>query len=179
MLNDENINVNIRDHENYTPLHHACINGSLEIAELLLKKAEVNVISAEGFTPLHCAALSGRVSLINALIAKGANLNFCDNLGYNALAFAVREGHIKAAAALIAAKANVNARIMEDDLSILHIAVLRNNRQMIELLIANGASVRAANKKFQNVVHLAAQVGDPVTIQMLIDKGADDFSKVQ
>jgi ankyrin repeat protein len=178
LLKDENINVNIRDNENFTPLHHACINGSLDIAELLLKKAEVNVISAEGFTPLHCAALSGNASLVSALINRGANVNTVDHLGYNALAFAVREGHLKAATALLSAKANVNSRIVEDDLSILHIAVLCNRRDVLKLLLDNGADVHAVTRKFQNAVHLAAKVGDSEIIQILIDKGADDFSKV-
>ena len=35
---DPNININERDDKNMTPLHHACVNGYIDIVKLLLTK---------------------------------------------------------------------------------------------------------------------------------------------
>lgn len=60
--------------ENVTPLHWACENGALDIAEQLLKKGvNVNTVClSNGSTPLHCACKQGNPLLVSLLLRYGA-----------------------------------------------------------------------------------------------------------
>lgn len=56
------------------PLHQACINGSLEIAELLIDGgADIQACAHAGGSPLWYAAANGRSDVVCMLIAKGAD----------------------------------------------------------------------------------------------------------
>jgi ankyrin repeat protein len=81
------------DKYGFVPLHWAAINGSTEVAELLLKhKIDVNQAVAEkdlmqspamgpargtiaGDTPLHFAALCGETNMVALLLKSGADVN--------------------------------------------------------------------------------------------------------
>jgi ankyrin repeat protein len=63
--------VNLCDTDGYTPLHVACINGNIDIVNILLKcNSSVNLCDTDGFTPLHVACIHGH--LIQAT-CKGVN----------------------------------------------------------------------------------------------------------
>ena len=71
----EKIDINVRDNEGRTPLHHACIKGYSEIVrQLLVKQVMVNIQSNEGYSPLHCAALSGKPEIVQMLMKSGKKL---------------------------------------------------------------------------------------------------------
>jgi len=88
--------VDAMDQNGFTPLHLAAIQGSTEVAELLLKNnadpnAPVTSSSTEsgqrvmpgmmgsrrtaGDTPLHLAALAGQTNIIDLLLKSGASVN--------------------------------------------------------------------------------------------------------
>jgi len=49
--------INAKDKDGWTPLHHAAIEGQKEVAELLIAKgADINAKKKDGWTPLHLAA---------------------------------------------------------------------------------------------------------------------------
>ena len=72
--------INAGDTWGYTWLHHACMNGEKQVAELLIAKgADVNAKSAIGITPLHAAAGRGHTNIVELLIARKADVNAKDN----------------------------------------------------------------------------------------------------
>jgi ankyrin repeat protein len=93
----EPINVNVRDYDNYTPLHHASIYGHTGIVRQLLDSnagkffsfiylfipKDVNVTSTLGFTPLHCAALGGHGDIVTLLLERNENVNAIDSTGFS------------------------------------------------------------------------------------------------
>ena len=134
LLEVENVMINIRDHDNYTALHHACIRGHQNVVTMLLDKgADVNAVSAQGETPLHAAALMGRFFIVKSLLQKGANINIADHRGYTALMFAIREGHEDVVKLLLNYEASVYCRTV-DGFTPLHIACCRRNLSIVKLI---------------------------------------------
>ena len=67
--------VNARDNFKWTPLHHACHAGQLDIVSLLLDGgAEMEATGLSGGTPLTRAIESSREHVVEFLLSKGAKL---------------------------------------------------------------------------------------------------------
>lgn len=68
--------INARDKNGCTPLHHAAKRWSPGVVDYLLRKgADPNIASSSGMTPLHYAALGPLEGVIEILIIGGADVN--------------------------------------------------------------------------------------------------------
>ena len=64
-----------KDGAQRTPLHHACINGHMELAMALVDRgADVDARDEAQRTPLHITSDNGDMELAMALVKKGANV---------------------------------------------------------------------------------------------------------
>ena len=72
-------NVNIRTMiTNRIPLHYACMNNHVKIAELLLtNKSEINVQDIYGYYPIDYAIIRNNLYMQNLLIQYGSINNLC------------------------------------------------------------------------------------------------------
>ena len=87
--------VNAKDENGWTPLHHAATWDSKEIVELLIAKgADVNAKNDDESTPLHYAETKEVAEL---LIAKGADVNAKDEDGETPLYYAIARQNPKTA----------------------------------------------------------------------------------
>lgn len=77
MLIEHGANVNAEDNYGRTPIYYADAGYSNKMVRFLVKdaKADLNHRDRQGRPPLHAAAEQGAKSLVNALIANGANVN--------------------------------------------------------------------------------------------------------
>jgi len=74
------------DHIGWTPLHYACTNGHLEVAQFLLANgAAVDSLSLNNTTPLMMAVQSGNEQLVKLLLDKGADLQLRNAVGLSAI----------------------------------------------------------------------------------------------
>ncbi|OHT09695.1 hypothetical protein TRFO_21314 [Tritrichomonas foetus] len=75
-LISKNVPFETRDEYNWTPLHIAASQNSIESVTLLLsiKNINVNIADLDGETPLHCAAKDGYVEVMEILL-KHPNIN--------------------------------------------------------------------------------------------------------
>ena len=68
-------NVNACDQFNWTPLHHACHAGQVNIIDLLVQSgAVIEALALNGSTPLIRAIESCRPSCVDYLIKAGAKV---------------------------------------------------------------------------------------------------------
>lgn len=85
-------NVNERDRDGRSPLHHACIQGNEDIGDLLLASgADVAPSDDNGMTPLHFAASHNQLKIGKRLLDEGAPVDARDSNGNTPLARAVFE----------------------------------------------------------------------------------------
>lgn len=75
ILADE-VDVNVRDDKNWTPLHWASTGNNLDAVRLLLENgADPNAKNEFGYTPLHMACAHGHMQVARLLIEAGADPN--------------------------------------------------------------------------------------------------------
>ncbi|KAI9093787.1 hypothetical protein DFS34DRAFT_630350 [Phlyctochytrium arcticum] len=75
-------NVNEKDLNGQSLLHHAVTRDNAIIADFLLQwNAEINVTNSQGRTPLHLAAEGGHASAVLALLRRNAKSDIKDNDG--------------------------------------------------------------------------------------------------
>jgi len=85
-------NVDERDMDGRSGLHHACIQNEEVLVELLLKfKAQVAPADNDGWTPLHFAARNHQVGIAQKLLQAGAPVDATDAHGNTPLFRAVFE----------------------------------------------------------------------------------------
>jgi ankyrin repeat protein len=85
-LNQNGVDINIRDVKNSTPLHWACYTRSeIAIGYILSMRPDIEAQDIQGFTPLHIAVPGvlklGSTRSVKALLLKGANRDATDKKG--------------------------------------------------------------------------------------------------
>jgi uncharacterized protein len=142
-----------------------------------------------GETALMFAARSGDLESVKLLVAKGANVNDTDAWGISAMALAEHSGFADVVGFLLEKKANPN--FMLAGFSPLHEAVMRRDLRVVKALLDHGAypedqlrtwtPTRRSSDDWNFDVSLvgatplwlAASLGEPKIMRMLLDKGAD------
>jgi ankyrin repeat protein len=166
--------VNARDSGGKAALHWAALYGQKKVIELLLaEKADVNLLDEDGFTPLHWATMFNKRDAIEVLLANKANVNIkVQKFGWTPLRLAVIHGHVAAAEALLNGGADPN---LEDDQNIplLHQAIIRGKKEMVELLLAKKTNVNnTRDSEGETALEEAEEQGNKEIIELLRKHGA-------
>jgi ankyrin repeat protein len=130
------------------PLMHAARHGHLEIAQYLLENgADIEARSYEGNTPLLFAAWEGQLEMIQFLIKKGADINSTNDMNWNALMQACLQGFYSLAKILVEKGSDVNLVDKEKGATPLMLVAHSCSKQIVKLLLENGADKSAKDKK--------------------------------
>jgi ankyrin repeat protein len=131
--------VNAKNEDGETALFRAAFLGKLaSMRELVRRGASVNAISKLGVTPLMETAQHS-VSVVEFLVANGANVNTKDAHSETALMMAARAGRGDIVRALIRAGADVNAKA-NDGRTALDNAQWTKHDDVVKILKRAGAS---------------------------------------
>eukprot|EP01084_Bolivina_argentea_P022025 40912_1 len=96
LLDIENIDLTATDINGNNALMYASMNGSFQIAELLIKKEmNVNHTNKNKGTALSFGVLYGKENLVEYLLSNGANIDSQDQHGNTAMHFAATCGYSK------------------------------------------------------------------------------------
>ena len=84
LIEKQNVDINIKDNDEKTPLHFACQEGNFPVVEYLISKgANIEAKDGRGQTPLHYASFTTHcdIGIVRYLISKGANKYAINNSG--------------------------------------------------------------------------------------------------
>jgi hypothetical protein len=117
------------------------------------------------------AANIGNLNEINALLAKGADVNAKTNDGSTALMNASQEGHKDIIDALLSKGADANAK-MENGFTALILASRRGHKDIVDALLAKGADINAKTKDGATALYMACYYGRDDIVALLKKHGA-------
>ena len=74
--------MNATDNFSWTPLHHACLSGQLDLVEMLVGRgADINAQAMNGGTPLMRAIQTSQPEVVKYLINKGCDVTLENRKG--------------------------------------------------------------------------------------------------
>lgn len=161
-----------RDEEALTALHWASIRGKLTVAEFLIENgADINAIDSFGTTVLHMAIFGGE-KMVQLLLNKYVDVNKKNYDGAIALHIVALEGNWNIAAALISRGSEVNTKTTKNQITPLYWAAKRGHKDIVELLINNGANVNPRTKRGKTPLSAAIKKGRRAVAELLWEHGA-------
>ncbi|HVY34787.1 MAG TPA: ankyrin repeat domain-containing protein [Caulobacteraceae bacterium] len=192
-------NVNARAADGATALHWAAQNDDLALIDALVRKgAKVDAQTDLGVTPLWIAATNSSAPAVARLLDARANPNLASPTKVTPLMIAAQRGNADAVKALLAHGADPNISETVHGQTALMWAVSGRHPDVVRLLLAAHADVRARSKTWSQRMLLccqyyegesdgsvmvqkggftpllfAAQEGDPESAKLLIAAGAD------
>ncbi|MEI6653151.1 MAG: ankyrin repeat domain-containing protein [Verrucomicrobiota bacterium] len=149
------------------PLHFAVINGDMEIIRLLLDHgAEVNAVNKNGGPALHDATWSDEIC--NLLLDRGADPKLEQSDGTTTLHRACQDGSKGLVEKLLLLHPNLDAWDGQEFTPLLN-AAEAGRADLLKLLVAAGADLKATQKHGRNALHLAAGSASPEAVRFLLD----------
>ncbi|CAN0435847.1 unnamed protein product, partial [Laminaria digitata] len=133
-----------------------------------------NSKDASGNAPLHLAIKRGDVHGVSVLLSRGADTEATDKDSLSPLLLAVGRRHLPVAAALL--KAGADPALLDGvngTCSLMEAASRAHDAEMLQLLVAHGASPDAPDSDGNTAMHHAAMLGDTRAIDALVEVGAD------
>jgi ankyrin repeat protein len=153
-------------------LYEAAGQGNLEAVKQLLKNGDNPNMGYFGVTPLYIAAKRGYLEIVEALLAKKANVHMADRDGYTPLHMAAMHGHLEVVNLLLAREANVHSVNQYGDTA-LHGAAENGYPAVIQFLLNRNADPNSTNQNEDTPLHWAARNGHLEVVQWLLQKNAD------
>jgi len=139
----QNVDVNSKDKNGWTPLHAAIMERNLDICEVLLQneKTDVHAKSNDGNIPLHYlsrqqleeSTIPRLQQIINLMINKGVDIDDKNNMGETPLFNACFKGAKSTITFLIQKGAKINESNISGDTSV-HYAVRRGDVEILSLM---------------------------------------------
>ncbi len=173
------VDIDMKDSNDRTALHHAISKGQYNVAKLLLSKgADKNCVDKYGITPI-LLAVEKDLSMFQLLLDYKANIQAVDNEHNTVLHHAANAGSTKIVEELI----KINPEIMIDaknkeGQTPLHLAGKNNDISTVEALLRAGADVTIKDNKGKKPVDYVLE-DYPGLIQLLeeAEKKQDEKSK--
>jgi len=154
-------------------IHTLAIAGETAQVLALIDEDPVllNTSDRQGMTPLALAAWHDRLELLEALIARGADLDHKNHNGLTPLFSALDRGRHTAARMLLAGGADVQARGYRNR-TLLHMAVRGHYTWFAGELVNRGVDLNAPDSRGVRPLDLATWNGDQDIVELLSANGA-------
>lgn len=180
---DKGANVNQADKEGNIVLMEAVRNSDLNVLKLILNNTKnINKVNLKGTSALAQAVAYGSPEVVSFLLNNKANSNVVDKDGNNLAYYLVqsyqplRDGQKNdfAEKLTIIKNAGVNfAAPQQDGNSIYHIAVAKNDVNLLKQLDGLNINIDTKNNEGVTALHKAALVAkDDTVLKYLVNKGA-------
>ena len=160
-------NVNHKNAEGTTALHHAATGGHTDTAKLLIDKgADMEAKDNRGWNALVNAAGAGKTKTAALLVGKGANIESTTNRGATPLIVAAANGQVEAIGILLDAGANINTKNIEGQTALMR-ASFNGHTEAVELLIDKGADIEAQDNEGKTALSVAKEKDHQEIVNLL------------
>ncbi|XP_060716252.1 caskin-1 isoform X1 [Tachysurus vachellii] len=172
------INVNFQDTDGFSALHHAALNGNVELIALLLEsQAVVDIKDQKGMRPLHYAAWQGKCEPMKMLLKAGSSVNSQSDEGQIPLHLSSQHGHYNGSEMLLQHQSNPCIRDHAGKTP-LDLACEFGRVSVVQLLLNSNMCATMLEPKPSDPngispLHLAAKNGHIDIIKLLIQAGID------
>ncbi|KAG7315581.1 hypothetical protein KOW79_020447 [Hemibagrus wyckioides] len=172
------INVNFQDTDGFSALHHAALNGNVELIALLLEsQAVVDIKDQKGMRPLHYAAWQGKCEPMKMLLKAGSSVNSQSDEGQIPLHLSSQHGHYDGSEMLLQHQSNPCIRDHAGKTP-LDLACEFGRVSVVQLLLNSNMCAAMLEPKPSDPngispLHLAAKNGHIDIIKLLIQAGID------
>lgn len=169
----------------HTPLLHILLRRGIDVNTALKSpvsghKRRTRVLVAgheDGETALHFAAFAGHQEVVRVLLSQGANAApQSTRLRETPLHKALKASARNVAVVRLLANANSGAGINAqqiDGTSALHLAAVRGDRALVQLLLDSGATVNIRDMVSSTPLHWAVSYRHMAVVKLLLMEGAD------
>uniref|UniRef100_A0A671WR85 Euchromatic histone-lysine N-methyltransferase 2 n=1 Tax=Sparus aurata TaxID=8175 RepID=A0A671WR85_SPAAU len=156
--------------DGYTGLHHAAKLGNLEILNMLLETGQVDVNAQDsgGWTPIIWAAEHKHITVIKALLNRGADVTINDKELNVCLHWAAYAGSVDIAELVLNAGCSLASVNMHGDTP-LHIAAREGYLECVTLFLSRGADIDIMNREGDTPLTLA-RPDTPVWVALQINR---------
>ncbi|KAF5889992.1 caskin-1-like isoform X2, partial [Clarias magur] len=162
----------------FSALHHAALNGNMELIALLLEsQAVVDIKDHKGMRPLHYAAWQGKCEPMKTLLKAGSSVNSQSDEGQIPLHLSSQHGHYDGSEMLLQHQSNPCIRDHAGKTP-LDLACEFGRVSVVQLLLSSNMCAAMLEPKPSDPngispLHLAAKNGHIDIIKLLIQAGID------
>jgi len=173
LLISKGVDINVKDDEGLTPLHHAIKEGHTELARFLIDQ-DANLNAKEkrwDYAPLHYAIWFENIDIVEVLVNKGVDVNYTPKRDYSPLINAIwckDKYRYNMVRLLLDHGARFNVKDQEGWTAFRR-AAKDGHHDVIELFVAKGADI--------STFHMAACMGDLDRVKNFVEQGSDVDTK--
>lgn len=163
-----NPNPDVTNHNGFTALHYAVLNGNTDIVDHLLDNGATLIrTNYDGLQAMHFASMTHNQEMLNTLVEKGGAINATDEFGNTPLHYAVlNHGDSALVQHVIKLGGIVNNPNQEGETP-LHIAAKEGNTDVVSTLLANGADKLLEDNQGDTALQEASNSGFGDVIALL------------
>ena len=169
--------VACKDYRGWNTLHRAAEGGDTDIISLIhTHLPNIDSKTREGDTPLMLAALCGKLYAVKWFLEKGATVACENDVGWNTLHYAAQGGDTDIISLIHTHLPNIESKT-SNGFTPLMVAAFRGKLHAVKWFLEKGATVTSVVSHGWNILHCAAQSGDPDTIDLILTHLTDIESK--
>ncbi|XP_071116431.1 uncharacterized protein [Haliotis cracherodii] len=177
LLVKEGADVSLVDEFGDNTLHLACSRGDVETVEFVLSLNVVDINSRGGRsrTLVMKAAVGKHRDVVKLLVSNGADVSLVDVVGNNTLHWACRGGDVETVEFVLSLNVvDINSRGGRSRTPVMR-AAFRGHRDVVKLLVSNGADVSLVDVVGNNTLHWACWSGDVETVEFVLSLNVVDI----
>lgn len=171
----------------FTALHIAAKYGQTDFVSEMLTQVPAGIKSERclkdpngdyGITPLHLAAQNGHESTVRLLMnSKGVMIDEPTAVyASTPMHYAAQGGHLLVAGLIISRSSDSLKITDKNGKTCVHVAAAAGHREMVALLLGQGAEINSQDKKLWTPLHYASRYGYLDVVELLVESGADPMA---
>lgn len=170
---DPETQIEARDMDGRTALHHAVEKGDNDVLELILNaEPSLNIRDKSGETPLGLAARKDSEEIVLKLLEADANPNVQDESWRTPLFSAICSDFDEAALMMLERDVDTESHPRFSNTP-LQEAMSRYSSEVVDKLLTKGADIRGKDIQGRDAIHFAAVTGFDDYVKLLIGKELD------